>query len=169
MIRRCQDADFETVRAVINDSAQAYRGIIPEDCWTAPYMSEDELRDEIHHGVQFWGYQEDHQLVAVMGIQDLLDVTLIRHAYVSTSRRNSGIGGKMLLTLRSATVQPLLVGTWADAVWAIRFYEKHEFQKVSGQDKDRLLRKYWSIPERQIKASVVLADEKWWVLTTETQ
>ena len=162
MIRPCQDSDFETVRAVINDSAQAYRGIIPEDCWTDPYMAEDELRDEIRHGVQFWGYQEGHQLVAVMGIQHLQDVTLIRHAYVSTFRRNSGIGGKMLLFLRSESTQPLLIGTWADAVWAIRFYEKQGFQKVSGQDKDRLLRKYWSIPERQIENSVVLADEKWW-------
>ncbi len=147
--------------AVINDSAQAYPGIIPEACWTDPYMGEDELRDEIRHGVQFWGYQQDDQLVGVMGIQDLQDVTLIRHAYVSTSRRNCGIGGKMLSLIRSQTAQPLLIGTWADAVWAIRFYEKYGFQQVSQQEKDRLLRKYWSIPDRQIETSVVLADEKW--------
>jgi ribosomal protein S18 acetylase RimI-like enzyme len=125
-------------------------------------MAENELRDEIRHGVQFWGYQEGKQLVAVMGMQSCQDITLIRHAYVSTSRRNCGIGGKMLSFLRSQTTQPLLIGTWNDAVWAIRFYEKHGFQQVSEQEKDRLLRKYWSIPDRQIKTSVVLADEKWW-------
>ena len=162
MIRRCHDADLEIVRAVINDSAQAYQGIIPDDCWTDPYVAEDELRNEIRHGVQFWGYQQGDLLVAVMGIQHLQDVTLIRHAYVSTARRNCGIGGKMLSFLRSQTTQPLLIGTWADAVWAIHFYEKHGFRQVLEQEKDRLLRKYWSIPDRQIETSVVLADEKWW-------
>lgn len=160
-IRRCEGDDFERIGAVINDSAQAYQGIIPEDCWTDPYMAEDELREEIRHGVQFWGYEEDDQLVAVMGIQCFQDVTLIRHAYVFTSRRHCGIGEKMLSFLRIQTTQPLLIGTWADAGWAVSFYEKHGFQQVSEQEKDRLLRKYWSIPDRQIETSVVLADEKW--------
>ena len=161
MIRRCQEADFDRIGAVINDSALAYRGVIPEDCWIDPYMAENGLRDEIRHGIQFWGYEEDGQLVAVMGIQYLQDVTLIRHAYVCTSKRNRGIGGRMLSFLRGQTTQPLLIGTWADAVWATRFYEKHGFQQVSQQEKDRLLRKYWSISDRQIETSVVLADEKW--------
>ena len=161
MIRRCHETDFRMLWGVINDSAQAYQGIIPEDCWRDPYMAEDELRNEIRHGVQFWGYQQDDQLVGVMGIQDLQNVTLIRHAYVCTSRRNCGIGGEMLSFLRTQTTQPLLVGTWADAVWAIRFYEGQGFEQVSEQKKDRLLRKYWSIPDRQIETSVVLADEKW--------
>ncbi|MEE8348124.1 MAG: GNAT family N-acetyltransferase [Acidobacteriota bacterium] len=170
MIRRCHQADFERVRVVINDSAQAYHGVIPEDCWKSPYMGEDELREEVRHGVQFWGYQEADQLVAVMGIQYLQEVTLIRHAYVCTARRRCGIGGKMLLHLRGETEQPLLIGTWADAVWAIRFYEKYGFRQVSRQEKDRLLRKYWSIPDRQIETSVVLADENRLELhITETQ
>ena len=161
MIRRCQEADFVRIATLINDSAQAYRGIIPEDCWTEPYMDEDELRDEIRQGVQFWGYEEEGQLVAVMGIQYLQDVTLIRHAYVRTSRRRQGIGGEMLAFLRGQTRQPLLIGTWANAVWAVSFYEKHGFKKVSEQEKDRLLARYWSIPDRQIETSVVLADEQW--------
>ena len=162
MIRRCQDADFDRIAAVINDSAQAYQGIIPEDCWTDPYMSKDELQGEVRHGVQFWGYEEEGQLVAVMGIQCLEDVTLIRHAYVRTSWRKQGIGGEMLAFLRSQTTRPLLIGTWADAVWAVSFYEKHGFKKVSEREKDRLLARYWSIPDRQIETSVVLADEQWW-------
>lgn len=124
-------------------------------------MSRDELRREIDDGVVFWGYEEDGELVGIMGIQHVQDVTLIRHAYVRTEKRNKGIGSKLLFHLRRLTDRPALVGTWEDAVWAIRFYEKHGFRLVSPEEKDRLLRKYWSIPERQIETSVVLADKRW--------
>ena len=161
MIRRCENKDIETVLSIINDAAEAYRGIIPKDRWKAPYMSRDELRHEIDLGVEFWGYEEDGEFIGVMGIQDVQDVTLIRHAYVRTAKRNLGVGGKLLSELRKKTTRPTLVGTWADAIWAIRFYEKHGFQLVSPSEKDRLLKEYWSIPERQIETSVVLADQRW--------
>lgn len=161
MIRRCDSREFETIYAIINDAAQAYKGIIPADRWKEPYMSRDELRREMNEGVVFWGYEEQGELVGVMGIQHVQDVTLIRHAYVRTSKRNQGIGRKLLSALREQTTRPILVGTWADAVWAVRFYEKHGFRLVSPEEKDRLLGKYWSIPERQIETSVVLADSKW--------
>ncbi len=161
MIRQCDHDDFERIQSVINESAHAYKGVIPDDCWKQPYMSREDLRDEINDGVQFWGYEEDRELLGVMGIQYIQGVTLIRHAYVRTSKRNHGIGGKLLSFLQDQTTRPLLVGTWADAVWAVRFYEKHGFQVVSAQEKDRLLRIYWSISDRQIETSVVLADQKW--------
>jgi N-acetylglutamate synthase-like GNAT family acetyltransferase len=164
MIRRCEDKDTENMLSVINDAAEAYRGIIPEDRWKSPYMCKDELLDEIDRGVEFWGYEEDGGFIGVMGIQDVQDVTLIRHAYVRTVKRNLGVGTKLLSELRKKTTRPTLVGTWADAIWAIHFYEKHGFQLVSPGEKDRLLRKYWSIPERQIETSVVLADQKWFDL-----
>ena len=124
-------------------------------------MSRDELQHEIDNGVVFWGYEEDGELVGVMGIQNVKDVTLIRHAYVRTEKQNQGIGGKLLINLLKKTTRPVLVGTWADAVWAIRFYEKHGFRLVSPEEKDILLRNYWSVPERQIETSVVLVDRKW--------
>ncbi|MDA2934850.1 GNAT family N-acetyltransferase [Acidobacteria bacterium AH-259-D05] len=161
MILRCVNSEFEAIHAVINDSAQAYKGVIPTDCWKEPYMSRDELRHEMDDGVVFWGYEEEGELIGVMGIQHIHDVTLIRHAYVRTSRRNQGIGGTLLYSLRKQTTHPLLIGTWADAVWAIRFYEKHGFQLVFAEEKDRLLKKYWPIPGRQIETSVVLADRRW--------
>jgi N-acetylglutamate synthase-like GNAT family acetyltransferase len=161
MIRQCNRSDFETIHSIINDAAQSYKGVIPEDCWKEPYMSKDELQHEMDQGVVFWGYEEDGMLLGVMGIQDIQDVSLIRHAYVRTANRNQGIGGKLLSNLRALATRPLLIGTWADALWAIRFYEKHGFRLVSPQEKDRLLKKYWSVPERQIETSVVLADQKW--------
>ena len=161
MIRQCEDNDFESIYLIINDAAKAYQGIIPSDRWKEPYMPEEELRHEISEGVVFWGYEEDAELVGVMGIQPVRDVTLIRHAYVRPSRQNQGIGGRLLSALRQQTTGPTLVGTWADAVWAIRFYEKHQFRLVPAEEKDRLLREYWSIPERQVETSVVLADRKW--------
>jgi N-acetylglutamate synthase-like GNAT family acetyltransferase len=161
MIRKCENKEIETVLSIINDAAEAYHGIIPKDRWKTPYMSKDELRDEIDQGVKFWGYEEDSEFIGVMGIQHVQDVTLIRHAYVRTAKRNLGVGGKLLSELRKKTTRPTLVGTWADAIWAIRFYEKHGFQLVSRREKDRLLKKYWSIPERQIETSVVLADQRW--------
>lgn len=164
MIRKCTDREFETIHSVINEAAKAYRGIIPDDRWHEPYMPEAELRHEIDNGVVFWGYEEGQEVVGVMGIQHVQDVTLIRHAYVRTSHQNQGIGGMLLSALRQQTTRPTLVGTWADAVWAIRFYEKHGFRSVSPEEKDRLLREYWSIPERQIETSVVLADKRWFDL-----
>jgi N-acetylglutamate synthase-like GNAT family acetyltransferase len=161
MIRKCNDSDFETIYEIVNDGAQAYKGVIPTDRLQEPYMPRNELRHEIDSGVEFWGYEEDGELVGVMGIQDVQDVTLIRHAYVRTARQKRGVGGELLSHLRLMTSRPILVGTWADATWAIRFYEKHGFRVVTTEEKDRLLRKYWSIPDRQIETSVVLAEEKW--------
>ncbi|MGO9776893.1 MAG: N-acetyltransferase family protein [Terracidiphilus sp.] len=162
MIRRCDDRDFDLIWAIINEAAQAYKGIIPADRWTEPYMSAEKLRHEIDDGVIFWGYEEAGTLVGVMGIQQVLDVTLIRHAYLLTSRQRRGIGGRLLSHLRERAQGPVLIGTWADTAWAIGFYEKHGFQKVTPQEKDRLLKKYWKIPERQVETSVVLADAKWY-------
>src|SRR5580704_1620491 len=162
MMRCCDDRDFELIWAIINDGAQAYKGIIPADRWTEPYMSREELRRQIDAGVVFWGYEESGTLAAVMGIQQVQDVTLIRHAYVRTSSQKRGIGAQLLSHLRGLTSAPVLIGTWADAVWAIQFYEKSGFQLVGPQEKDRLLRKYCSIPECQIETSVALADPTWW-------
>ena len=161
MIRRCEETDFEAIYEIINEAAQVYRGIIPADRWKEPYMPRKELRHEIDADVSFWGYEEDGELLGVMGIQDVLDVTLIRHAYVRTAQQNKGIGGKLLSHLRTLTSRPILLGTWADATWAIRFYEKHKFRLVTPEEKDCLLKKYWSIPDRQIETSVVLVEESW--------
>jgi len=161
IVRPCEDSEFETVYAIINDAAQAYRGIIPADRWKEPYMPQEELLHEMDEGVVFWGYEEDGELLGVMGIQDVKDITLMRHAYVLTARRSQGIGGKILAVLREKTTRPVLIGTWAAAVWAIHFYEKHGFRLVSTEEKNRLLKKYWSIPERQVDTSVVLADRRW--------
>jgi len=161
MIRKCDDRDFETIYEIINEAAQAYKGHIPADCWKEPYMPREELNHEIETGVQFWGFEEDGELLGVMGIQAVQDVTLIRHAYVRTAKQNKGIGAKLLSHLRALTSRPILVGTWVDATWAIRFYENHGFRLVTPDEKDRLLRKYWSVPERQIETSVVLAEESW--------
>jgi N-acetylglutamate synthase-like GNAT family acetyltransferase len=161
VIRRCTENDFEAVYSIINDAATAYNGVIPADRWHEPYMPKEELRREIDAGVVFWGYEEGGGLVGVMGIQDVQDVTLFRHAYVRTAMRNRGIGGKLLSLLCGQTDRPILIGTWAAAEWAIRFYEKHGFRLVSLEEKDRLLGKYWSIPGRQTETSVVLADRKW--------
>jgi GNAT superfamily N-acetyltransferase len=161
MIRRCGDRDFDVIWTIINDGAQAYKGIIPADRWTEPYMSCEKLRQEISEGVVFWGYEDAGSLTGVMGIQAVRDVTLIRHAYVRTTRQKRGIGAGLLSHLRELAGTPVLIGTWADAVWAIRFYERHGFQLVGPDEKDQLLKKYWTIPERQIETSVVLADQKW--------
>lgn len=161
MIRTCTNADAAEMLAIINDAAQAYKGHIPPDRWHEPYMTMEYLRKEIDSGVVFWGWEESGRLVGVMGIQDVRDVTLIRHAYVRTSERGKGIGGKLLRHLKTLATRPTLVGTWAAATWAIRFYEKHGFRQVTWEEKERLLRTYWNIPERQTETSVVLADERW--------
>lgn len=162
MIRPCQPEDFEALWEIINAAAQAYKGVIPEECWKDPYMPKEELTHEIRAGVNFWGYEEKKELVGVMGLQERQDVSLVRHAYVRPNKQNKGIGGELLSFLKKKTARPLLVGTWAAATWAIKFYEKHGFSLVSTIEKEELLRKYWHIPEKQIKASVVLADIKWW-------
>jgi GNAT superfamily N-acetyltransferase len=161
MIRRCDPRDFESIWAIINDGAQAYKGIIPADRWTEPYMSREKLQHEIDDGVIFWGYEDSRTLVAVMGIQQVQDVTLIRHAYVRTTHQKQGMGALLLSHLRNMANNPVLIGTWADAAWAIRFYERYGFQVVAPDEKQRLLKKYWTVPERQIETSVVLADPKW--------
>ncbi|HEX2972417.1 MAG TPA: GNAT family N-acetyltransferase [Tepidisphaeraceae bacterium] len=161
VIRRCESKDFETIFEIINDAAQAYRGVIPADRWHEPYMPREELTQAIAEGIAFYGYEEGGELVGVMGIQPLGDVTLIRHAYVRTSRRNRGIGGKLLAHLRGLTDRPVLIGTWRDASWAIRFYQKHGFRLVAAEENEQLQRKYWGVPERQVQTSVVLADQRW--------
>ena len=161
MIRDCLDNESEIICQIVNDAGQAYKGVIPADCWAEPYMPQTELIHEIAAGVQFLGYEQDGELVGVMGVQDVQDVTLIRHAYVRTSHRNSGIGGQLLAHLYEQTNRPMRIGTWADASWALRFYQNRGFQLVSAQDKDPLLIKYWTVPPRQREVSVVLADERW--------
>lgn len=155
-LRPCVDADFDATYAVINAAATAYAGVIPADRYHVPYMPADELRGEIAAGVRFWGWHDPDGLSGVMGIQHVDDVTLIRHAYVTPERQGVGIGSRLLAHLLSLPHQPLLVGTWADATWAVRFYEGHGFRLVTREEKDRLLRRYWSIPERQVDTSVVL-------------
>ena len=161
MIRQCQSSEFDQICTIINDAAQAYRGIIPADCWREPYMSPAELRHEIETGVNFWGYETGGELVGVMGMQAMHDVTLIRHAYVRTTHRRQGVGGQLLAHMLPLARQPVLIGTWAAAVWAIRFYEKYDFQLVTPAEKERLLRRYWDISDRQVETSVVLADWRW--------
>jgi GNAT superfamily N-acetyltransferase len=160
MIRRCVDVDFPAIGTIINDGAQKYRGAIPADCWHDPYMSDDALRAEIAAGVLFWGREEAGALEGVMGIQQVKDVTLIRHAYVRAAAQGRGIGSELLEFLLQAATGPLLVGTWAAAMWAIRFYERHGFRLTSTDEKDRLLTTYWNIPRRQRETSVVLVRGK---------
>jgi GNAT superfamily N-acetyltransferase len=157
-IRPCRDDEHLAILAIVNAAAAAYRAVIPPDRWHEPYMDVRELGAEIADGVVFWGAEQDGELVGVMGIQEVEDVTLIRHAYVLPARQRHGIGGALLRHLRSGTAGPLLVGTWAAAAWAIDFYRRNGFQLVSPDDTPALLRRYWSIPERQIETSVVLAD-----------
>ena len=157
MICSLLPSDFDAILKVINDAAQAYKRVIPDDRWKEPYMSSEELKEEIASGVRFFGWMEGGHLHGVTGIQAIKDTTLIRHAYVLPGFQGQGIGTKLLEYLIGlAETQEILVGTWADATWAIRFYEKRGFKLVSPREKDRLLRTYWNIPERQIETSVVL-------------
>jgi GNAT superfamily N-acetyltransferase len=159
MIRPCGDGDFQAIEAVINEAAEAYRGVIPADCWHEPYMTRAALETELATGIHFWGWDEAGSLLGVMGTQQVRDVTLIRHAYVRTEQQGRGIGGALLGFLADQATGPLLVGTWAAADWAIRFYERHGFRLVPPAEKDRLLNAYWSIPARQKETSVVLRAE----------
>jgi GNAT superfamily N-acetyltransferase len=161
MIRKLAQADFQTILAIINDAAVAYKGKIPADCWKEPYMPAQELKEEIESGVQFYGYTKNNVLVAVMGIQPIQGVTLIRHAYTLTSHQRQGIGEKLLNYLFGlAQTKRILVGTWETAPWAVGFYQKHGFILLSREETNRLLRKYWNISERQIETSVVLEQER---------
>ena len=166
MIRQCNQQDFETIYSIINEAASAYKGVIPGDRWKVPYMAREELKHEIDAGVLVWGFEEDSRLIGIMGIQHVQDVTLIRHSYVLPKRQRRGIGKKLLLELCKKSDRPILIGTWADATWAIRFYEKNGFKRVGEHQKNRLLEKYWSIPARQVVTSVVLADRKWFDLAS---
>ena len=157
MIRRLLERDLDSILEVINDAAQVYKGVIPDDRWKEPYMSAKELGDEIDSGVDFFGLQEEGRIIGVMGIQELKEVTLIRHTYVLTEHQRRGVGSKLLQYLIDlAKVPEILVGTWKAASWAIQFYEAYGFTLVSSYEKDRLLRKHWNIPERQVETSVVL-------------
>jgi GNAT superfamily N-acetyltransferase len=160
-IGACDPVDLPAILQVINDAAEAYRGVIPDDCWHDPYMPLVELEREIAAGIRFAGYREDGRLIAVMGSQRVKDVTLIRHAYVATACRRRGVGGALLAHLRAAANRPILIGTWAAADWAIRFYEKHGFRRIPPQQQPLLLRRYWTVSGRQIETSVVLADNHW--------
>lgn len=164
-IRPCRVDESDTILAIINEAAEAYRGIIPADRWHDPYMSAEYLAGEMAAGVRFFGLEEDGELVGVMGIQDVEregapDVTLIRHAYVRPARQRAGAGSRLLAHLMPLAERPLLVGTWAAATWAVAFYERNGFTLVSPDEKTRLLTTYWDIPARQVDTSVVLADRR---------
>jgi GNAT superfamily N-acetyltransferase len=156
VIRVLTREDSADILAIVNDAAQAYRGVIPADRWHEPYMPEDELREELDAGVTFYGYRTAFRIEAVMGLQYVKDVALIRHAYTRTATRSRGIGGALLEHLKKEAKAPLLVGTWKAATWAIRFYSRRGFTLVGEAEKSRLLKTYWTIPERQIEESVVL-------------
>ena len=161
MIRNGTDEDFEEIFTTINDAAIAYKGVIPPDRWHEPYMTKAELQAQIEDGVRFSCYVDNDEIIGVMGIQDKADVELIRHAYVRTKQRNKGIGTLLLQELIQDVKKPILIGTWKAADWAIRFYEKHGFRLVEEEEKNRLLKKYWAIPDRQVETSVVLVDGKY--------
>lgn len=161
MIRDATENDFDDIYNIINDAAIAYKGIIPTDRWHEPYMTKEELKQQIEDGVRFSCYRAENKTIGVMGIQDRKEVTLIRHAYVATKHRKKGIGTILLQELIKDSKKPILIGTWKAAYWAISFYEKHGFHLVSDEEKDLLLRKYWDIPTRQVETSVVLADIKY--------
>jgi N-acetylglutamate synthase-like GNAT family acetyltransferase len=159
-VRGSRPDDSNAMLAIINDAAQAYRGVIPADRWHDPYMPGEELASEIAAGVEFWIAEDEGAVVGVMGIQDKGDVALVRHAYVSPARQRGGVGKALLAHLRTLVRKPVLIGTWADANWAIDFYRRNGFEVVEREEKNRLLRKYWTIPERQVETSVVLAEKR---------
>jgi len=161
ILRRSAAGDFGVILSIINDAARAYRGIIPADRWHEPYMPKEELTAEIDDGVEFWVAEDEGRVVGVMGVQDKGDVALVRHAYVVPGTQRSGIGTTLLRHIEGLVEKPILIGTWATASWAIEFYRRNGFDLVSQSEKDRLLRKYWSIPTRQIETSVVLASRAW--------
>jgi len=156
VIRQCRDDETSTILAIVNAAAEAYRDVIPADRWHDPYMSAEQLQRDVAVGVDFWGYELDGALIGVMGIQSVRDVDLIRHAYVKPGNQRLGVGAALITHLRSLSTRRLLVGTWADATWAIRFYQREGFVLVPPSRTAVLLKSYWDIPERQIETSVVL-------------
>jgi GNAT superfamily N-acetyltransferase len=156
VIRKCRDSDLSAILAIINAGAEAYHGVIPQECWHVPYMPVSELREEIAAGVFFWGYEVERRLVGVMGIQQSGDVDFLRHAYVLPAFQRQGIGTQLIAHLRSQSIRPMLVGTWADAHWAIRFYQREGFTLLPREQIAQVLKKYWTISEHQAQASVVL-------------
>jgi GNAT superfamily N-acetyltransferase len=161
MIFKLANTNFQDIITVINDAATAYKGKIPKDRWKEPYMTAQELKEEIQSGIHFYGYLENNTLMAVMGIQPVNDVTLIRHAYTLTKHQRKGIGEKLLkYLLILAQTERILVGTWETATWAVRFYENHGFRLLSREETNKVLKKYWNIPERQIETSVVLEHDR---------
>jgi N-acetylglutamate synthase-like GNAT family acetyltransferase len=161
LIRKTRQSDWGAMLAIVNDAAQAYRGVIPADRWREPYMPPDEMEKEIADGVIFWVAEQDGRLSGVMGIQDKGEVALVRHAYVAPAMQRKGVGTRLLRHVEGLTGKPVLIGTWADASWAIEFYRRNGFSVVPSRHKDALLRRYWSIPARQVETSVVLADRRW--------
>jgi GNAT superfamily N-acetyltransferase len=159
-VRPCRDDERAAILAIVNTAAEAYRGVIPADRWHEPYMAREELDREIADGVAFWGYEDEGALIGIMGIQPVRDVELIRHAYVAPGSQRQGVGGALLDHLAASATRRMLVGTWAAAGWAIRFYERHGFERASRERGAELLRAYWTIPERQIETSVVLESRR---------
>ena len=157
MIREYKKTDTSKILNIVNDASIKYKGVIPDDCWKEPYMSEQELIDEFSDGVRIYGYNHNNELIGVIGIQEVKDVVLIRHAYTLSSFQGKGAGSALLEYLLKKNLNSrLLVGTWKDATWAIRFYEKFGFILHSKEEKTLLLKKYWKIPSKQIENSVVL-------------
>ncbi|HYG26316.1 MAG TPA: GNAT family N-acetyltransferase [Caulobacteraceae bacterium] len=157
-IRKCRDDERPAIFRIINAAAERYRGAIPAEHWHEPYMSMDQLEREIGLGIVFSGYEEDGELVGVMGIQPMGEVDLIRHAYVLPRRQGAGVGGALLRHLTEASERPILIGTWAAAEWAIAFYLRNGFRLVEREEAQALLRRYWAVPPEQMEVSVVLAD-----------
>jgi N-acetylglutamate synthase-like GNAT family acetyltransferase len=160
-IRRGREAEVDSMLSIVNAAAQAYKGVIPADRWHEPYMPRAEMEREIADGVAFWVAEEGGRLLGIMGIQDKGEVALVRHAYVSPQAQRGGVGTRLLRHVQGLTKKPVLIGTWAAATWAIDFYRRNGFTVVSPAEKDRLLRRFWSIPARQVETSVVLADREW--------
>lgn len=157
-IRPCRIEERGVILAIVNAAAERYRSAIPADCWHEPYMPADQLEKDITAGVTFWGYEDDFgMLLGVMGIQRVRDVDLIRHAYVRPGQQGRGVGGALLRHLEEQSQRQILIGTWADAAWAIRFYQNHGYELVPSVETGRLLRTYWTVSPRQIETSVVLA------------
>ena len=159
-VRRCRDDERQQILEIVNAAAEAYRGVIPADRWHEPYMPAEELASEIEAGVVFWGYEEEGGLLGVIGLQRVEDVDLIRHAYVSPGAQRRGIGAALLDHVTASANARLLVGTWADAGWAISFYRRNGFEQAAPETARSLLRRYWDIPERQIETSVVLTRDR---------
>ena len=161
LIRLSTDEDFAAILAIINDAANAYRGVIPADRWHEPYMPADELANEIADGVVFWVAEQAGRVSAVMGMQDKGDVALVRHAYVASGTQRTGVGTTLLRHVEGLTDKPILIGTWASASWALDFYRRNGFTLLPTSEGASLLQTYWSIPPRQLETSVVLANGRW--------